>query len=212
MPKSPESGPREEEIPEEAVPEKEKAWEMAKAEDEYQTLAVNTREAGLKDLAKEYEKLGGKKAKEAGKEWEKKQKEIENKIREIMTGVFKKREKFLEAEKKGEKPEIIRQRDTVPIPPDLLLKVEQVLGKKDSPYAATTVVSEGRKTEEEYYMTNLDRTTLFEKVDPKGRVTSAFINVHSKESWQRQERLEKQEEIFGTLKKEKEAREGKKTE
>lgn len=182
-----------EKIPETFVSEKEKAFEMAKAEDAYQILAINAKKVGLENLAKEYEKLGAGKAEEAGRKWkeekeekETKRKEIEEGIKNCMIDLLKKQKEIIDAEARGKETEesgynIYSEGYIEDWDPES--KIEQILGVEKLPYK----VDEIPEIKREYYKTILERVIFRKILDlNSGNLIGKHIDLLPKEEWQKE--------------------------
>jgi len=177
-----------EEIPKTFISNKEKAFEMAKVEDIYRTLAINAEKAGLETLAEDYKKLSGEKAEETGRKWEEKQEEKEiNK--NVILPLVKKLEEIRKAEVEGKVgkigyPGYIEYVERV----DPKSKIEQILGVEKLPYRINErpSIPDG-EIREEYYETALRRVIFRKSFSlPSCSLISKLIDLHSKESWQKE--------------------------
>ena len=141
-----------------------KAREMAKAENPYKILAINSRKAGFADLAEAYEKKSGEESLKAAGQWEYKLTKISKAIKETVEQIFLDKNKIKEGISKNSK---------IPFDydPDYTNKLEQVLGVEEKPF------EEGVQLKR--YKTNLEGVNIQKLFNEDGTLNRYYLEIQS---------------------------------
>ena len=165
------------EVPETFIDDEDKAWEIAKAENPFRTLAFNAKENGMGEMAEEYEKKADEAGEKRCEEYKEKLKQINEEVKEIMAWFMEKIEEMHSTEKN-----LNLKLSDHSFSKESILKAEKLMGVDKFAY------------KDDWHMTDFDRVIYNSETKKVFFYSERSWLEHGRESLEEAEKAKKERE------------------